>query len=67
MNWTRWFWPIWLIAVIVSFAIPEGIALLDHDPATIPLTAWITGAGLAGAAAVFGLWLFYHFKDRGEK
>jgi hypothetical protein len=66
VNWTKRFWPIWLIVVVITFLVPEGIALLDGDPESVPLTAWLTGAGLAGVTAVFGLWLFYHFKDRRE-
>lgn len=63
-SWTRWFWPVWLLVVAVTFSIPEGVALFDGDPATQPLTNWIADAGLATVAAGFGLWLFGHFRNR---
>ena len=63
-SWTRWYWLVWLVVAGLSFLIPEGIALFDGDPETWPLTTWLAHAGLAGAAALFGLWLFHHFKDR---
>jgi len=27
MTWGKWYWPAWLLAALVTFAVPEGIAL----------------------------------------
>ena len=65
-SWTRWYWLVWLIIAGLAFLIPEGVALLDGDPTTEPLTNWLVRAGLATPAALFGLWVYFHFKDRRE-
>lgn len=63
-SWTRWYWAVWLVVAGLTFLVPEGIALFDGDPDTIPLTDWLVRVGLAIPAAAFGLWLYFHFKER---
>ena len=63
-SWTRRYWLVWLIVAGLTFLVPEGIALFDGDPTTWPLTNWLVDVGLAIPAAIFGLWLFFHFRDR---
>lgn len=65
MSWTRTYWWIWLVVAIgLGFLLPEGIALLDGDPSTEPLTTWAVQRGLATAAAIVGAWLAVHFWRR---
>lgn len=64
-SWTDWYWAPWLVVSIgLGFGVPEGISLLDGNPATQPLTDWSVTRGLGELAAVVGLFLGLHFGIR---
>lgn len=65
MKWIRFYWPIWLMLLAISFAIPEGLALATHGETLSewvwrlskawPLIIFIAGL-LAGGLAVHFWW-----------
>jgi hypothetical protein len=76
-NWA-WYWLIWALVLLVTFAVPETIALLGHDHGTLSDQVWRligthndmsmrTWSGVhflfAGIFGVLEVWLWWHFVE----
>ena len=75
-SWMKWYWPAMALVWIVSFAIPEYIALAHNGmslsewvwraEAAWPMLGWVMGV-LAGGLAVHFFWVNQGLKSRGPK